>query len=82
MQEKDKLPKLFDDRKRDKVYSEIGARSGRDDNIVDKLMDVKMEEAQKINKKRNRDKFDRFDLNSERKLLPPVLQGRLRSISP
>jgi hypothetical protein len=35
-----------------------------------------------LNKKRNRDKFDRFDLNSERKLLPPVLQGRLRSISP
>lgn len=72
----------MDERKREKVYSEIGARSSREEDIVDRLMDVRMEEAQKLKGKRNREKFDRFDLNSERKLLPPVLQGRLRSISP
>lgn len=78
--EREKLPRLFDERKREKVYSEIGARSGRED-VVDRLMDAKIEDH-RGNRKRNRDKLEKLDLSSEKRLMPTVLQGRLRSISP
>jgi hypothetical protein len=54
---------LGEGRKRQKVHSEIRAQSSWEDDIVDRLKDLQMEKAQKLNKKRNCEKFERFDFN-------------------